>query len=341
MSTLVTIQSTDLITNSRADINGNFAALNSEKLETSVLSTDTTLAENSDSKIPTQKAVKAYVDAGGNVNASETGKGIVEEATAAEVAAGTATGGTGARLFMNPSTAGSVFGIKSVTAGATITGATLPVPVYQNKTDNEFYACDANDTAAMKFLGFATSNGTDGTAMTVQFTGIVSGFTGLTEGEKYYVSDTVGTIANTPGTYEVLVGVAISETEILIQRGKRVTSGTQQYTTGTTTTVTCGFRVSKVRVHGVYISGTYGVSSDGGWTSGGGNDCVYQGDTGTPGSTHGVNNTYAAYLVHDTSPERAGRVLINNVTDTSFDIVASYADAAVTFEIFWEAEGEL
>lgn len=63
MSTLVTIQSTDLITNSRADINGNFSALNTDKMETSVLDTDTTLAANSDAKVATQKAVKTYVDA--------------------------------------------------------------------------------------------------------------------------------------------------------------------------------------------------------------------------------------------------------------------------------------
>jgi hypothetical protein len=62
MSTLTTIQSTDLITNSRADINNNFSALNTDKIETSVLDTDTTLAANSDSKVATQKAVKAYVD---------------------------------------------------------------------------------------------------------------------------------------------------------------------------------------------------------------------------------------------------------------------------------------
>lgn len=102
MSTIVTIQSSDLITNSRADINTNFANLNSDKIETSTLDTDTTLAANSDSKIPTQKAVKAYVDTGGNVNASETTKGIVEEATDAEVTAGTATGATGAKLFVTP-----------------------------------------------------------------------------------------------------------------------------------------------------------------------------------------------------------------------------------------------
>ena len=43
MSTLVTIASGDLISNSRADINGNFTALNNEKIETSVLDTDTAL----------------------------------------------------------------------------------------------------------------------------------------------------------------------------------------------------------------------------------------------------------------------------------------------------------
>jgi len=100
MSTLVTIQGTDLPTNSRANINDNFSALNADKMETSVLDTDTTLAAASDSKVATQKAVKAYVDAGGNVNASTTAKGIVELATSAEIDAGTATGATGAALVV-------------------------------------------------------------------------------------------------------------------------------------------------------------------------------------------------------------------------------------------------
>jgi hypothetical protein len=102
MSTITTIQGSDLIKDSRADINNNFSALNTDKIETSTLDTDTTLAANSDSKIATQKAVKAYVDSGGNTNASETNKGIVEEATDAEVTAGTATGATGAKLFVTP-----------------------------------------------------------------------------------------------------------------------------------------------------------------------------------------------------------------------------------------------
>lgn len=102
MSTIVTIAAGDQISNSRTDINSNFSNLNTDKIETSVLDTDTTLSANSDAKIPSQKAVKAYVDAGGNVNASETARGIVEEATDAEVTAGTATGGTGAKLVLTP-----------------------------------------------------------------------------------------------------------------------------------------------------------------------------------------------------------------------------------------------
>jgi len=62
MSTITTINAGDLITNSRADINNNFSALNTDKMETSVLDTDTTLASNSDAKVATQKAVKAYVE---------------------------------------------------------------------------------------------------------------------------------------------------------------------------------------------------------------------------------------------------------------------------------------
>lgn len=54
-----------------------------------------------------QASTKKYADdlaIAGSPNASTTAKGIVEEATQAEILAGTATGGTGARLFVNPST---------------------------------------------------------------------------------------------------------------------------------------------------------------------------------------------------------------------------------------------
>jgi hypothetical protein len=100
MSTITTINGGDQITNSRAVINTNFSNLNTDKIETSVIDTDTTMAANSDAKIPSQKAVKAYIDSGPTGNSSTSQKGVVEEATQAEIEAGTATGGTGARLFV-------------------------------------------------------------------------------------------------------------------------------------------------------------------------------------------------------------------------------------------------
>jgi len=63
MSTITSINSGDLITNSRTVINTNFSNLNTDKEEVSNKDIDTTLAANSDVKYPSQKAIKAYVDA--------------------------------------------------------------------------------------------------------------------------------------------------------------------------------------------------------------------------------------------------------------------------------------
>jgi len=102
-----------------------------------------------------------------------------------------------------------------MTAGETINGATLPVAVYIDDTTNEVFACDGNDQDKLEFIGLAISNSTDGNDITVQTKGVVSGFTGLDAGKKYYVQDnkTLGTSA---GTYEVIAGIAISATQLLI-----------------------------------------------------------------------------------------------------------------------------
>lgn len=106
-----------------------------------------------------------------------------------------------------------------VNAGETLTGATLPVPVYMDDTDNEVKACDADNEATLEFIGFVISNGGDGDPVTLQKDGVVDGFTGLDIGKKYYVQDAAGTIGTSKGTSEILVGVAISATQILILRG--------------------------------------------------------------------------------------------------------------------------
>lgn len=138
---------------------------------------------------------------------------------------------------------------RTMTAGETIAGDTTPVPVYQNKTDNEFYACDANDDTKYKFIGFAVSAGIDTNDIDIQFSGVVSGFTGLSEGEKYYVQDAVGTIGTSIGTHEILVGVAISETELEIYKGDQFDAGSGALGTASgSSVVTLGFRPKVIRV---------------------------------------------------------------------------------------------
>jgi len=122
---------------------------------------------------------------------------------------------------------------KKMVAGETINGATLPVPIYQNTTDNEVYACIANDQAKLEFIGFAVSDSTDGAAIDVVLNGIVGGFSALDEGVKYYVQDTSGTIGTAMGTYEILVGIAISSTELLIQKGNWEYIGSASVAMGT------------------------------------------------------------------------------------------------------------
>jgi len=81
MSTLTTLLGADTITSSRTAINTNFSNLNTDKIETSTLDTDTALAANSDLKIPSQKAVKAYVDAYIGAVVIETTTGVTHSLT--------------------------------------------------------------------------------------------------------------------------------------------------------------------------------------------------------------------------------------------------------------------
>jgi len=225
-----------------------------------------------------------------------------------------------------------------INAGETINGATLPVPVYISKADNEAYACDANDTDKYKFVAFAISNGTDGNPIKLQGSGVVSGFSGLSEGEKYYVQDTAGTIGTTPGTMEILVGVAISATELLIQKGKRFSSGVVTVNSGSPDhTITLGFRASAVRIFAILDQGPLTVAfSKGGWTKSGGNRCVQYASDG--GSDYVVATRSSAFYLHSgDSQQIIGD--IDNIDDNSFRINGDWSSGAGV--IFWEAEGEL
>jgi len=84
--------------------------------------------------------------------------------------------------------------------------------------NTKVYVSDANNATRDTFIGFVQSTVLMDASTSVVLVGIVSGFTGLTPNSTYYVQNTIGTIGTTPGSTSIPVGVAISTTEILIDR---------------------------------------------------------------------------------------------------------------------------
>lgn len=90
--------------------------------------------------------------------------------------------------------------------------------VYFKEADARWYKADADLTATFDQLQMGICKTTAvGASVTIQvaISGPVSGFTGLTAGSKYYLSNTAGAITTTPGTYSVFVGWALSTTVLL------------------------------------------------------------------------------------------------------------------------------
>ena len=86
------------------------------------------------------------------------------------------------------------------------------------ESDGLYYRADANSgTASRKrFHGMAAKYAASGEAITVVYQGHMGGYTGLTPGATYYVSDTVGEIADAAGTTSLKVGRALNATTLLI-----------------------------------------------------------------------------------------------------------------------------
>lgn len=155
----------------------------------------------------------------------------IVETDVTETSSGSGDSGKGVKLSSKGRLDPTLVHVETMTAGETIAGATTPVAVYMYNSDDEFYACDANDQSKLEFSGFGISDGTDGNNIEVQFDGVVGGFSGLTKGAECYVQDDK-TIGHTVGTYEVFVGIAISTTEILILKRGEQYIGSQSLANG-------------------------------------------------------------------------------------------------------------
>ena len=140
-----------------------------------------------------------------------------------------------------------------MTAGTPISAT--PQAVYIS-TDGKVYDSKAGTPSTANFNGFALDvAGGSGSPISVQIHGVVSGFSGLSIGEQYYVQSN-GTIGTPQGTFTVPVGVAVSATQILIQsKGNRMFHGTGTVpgATGDVSCV-CGFRPKLIWVKYAYAN---------------------------------------------------------------------------------------
>ena len=208
MSTLTTIQGTDVISTSRTDINNNFSALNTDKIETSYLDTDTSLTANSDSKIATQKAVKTFVES----NVNPTGRSWNEYAVDAVGTDSYAITLTGLSSYV----AGQTFKFKAGTAN---TGAcTLNINGLGAKTIKKDVSTDlaTGDILANQIV-IVTYDGTN-----MQ---LVSKISAAIPAISYKAGSTTYDLSTASGTQTIAHGLGITPTMVRINGGNGYDAG--------------------------------------------------------------------------------------------------------------------
>lgn len=116
-------------------------------------------------------------------------------------------------------------GVKQIwnhVAGTPITlSSNVPQAVTFATSSGQVFLSDGDNSTTTDFQGFAVSSAASvGSSILVQTSGIVTGFSGLTAGRRYYVQDTGsgGSIGTSVGTSEVYVGIALTASDLLIDR---------------------------------------------------------------------------------------------------------------------------
>lgn len=90
--------------------------------------------------------------------------------------------------------------------------------LYFKESDQRWYKLGNNTIPGTEKIkvGFSETAASSGSGISVTISGLISGFTGLTAGSKYYTSGTVGTLTTTPVSYSMFIGIAMSSTTILL-----------------------------------------------------------------------------------------------------------------------------
>ncbi len=172
-----------------------------------------------------------------------------------------------------------------LTAGESIDASSVPQTAYLKASDGKVYLGDTDaDESTFKFIGFVgqSQNVSADANVVVTTGGVLGGFSGLTAGDRQYLSATGGSLGTVPISNQgIEVGIAVSTTEIyIITRGLKVFQGSDTIASGlgdVEQTVTCGFRPriihyqleandsnEQARAWGVWTEGTtFGFQTEG------------------------------------------------------------------------------
>jgi len=99
------------------------------------------------------------------------------------------------------------------TAGETLTAGNV---VMMKDADGYVYKADANDAALRPAVGIIGKGGATGTKVEVIAFGIMTGWTGLSEGVPGYLSETAAAVTQSAPAYSQQVGYAISSTDYVV-----------------------------------------------------------------------------------------------------------------------------
>lgn len=206
--------------------------------------------------------------------------------------------------------------------------------VYLKASDSKYYkTLGTGDESTYAFVGVAlTAAGGADTAFTFAPPGHIVTTSGLTAGAVYYISDTAGTLAATPGTRYARVGRANSTTQLQVLDPKFIRSGsfTYIYTDGSPLSAqTCGFRPAKISFRA--IAETIGAIS------------VGESQNGTE-SAVGYSSTYAAeydevaWILRTSAGPTSTTGAAGALSSTGFTPTHSSSGNGGTYRVYWTAE---